>query len=272
MSQVSVDKFVVGIKSICSEKPKFKAGHDGSTHYCDGVGLLRGGLLRSGATKVKNMKESNQCARFTLQNVHVIDAPLKNGDILLKSLDIDDSFMPLPAKYRIGGSNYNGDLTNYSDIGVVTKASPLEIVHMTSKGIKKEKKIGDWEYVGWLPYVMEERRVNSMGNAIINSVDKAVKVYAKPSFACDDYFELQNGDAITVLDKKEMWAFVQHNEEQGYVLAKFVNEQREKKSEITLDDIKELEKAYEVIGAFLKKVNSAKPKQRKRFSFLRGRK
>ena len=228
--------------------------------------------MRSGATKIKNMKESNQCARLTLQNVHEIQEPLKDGDIVLKSLDIDDSFMPLPAKYRIGGSNYNGDLTNYSDIGVVTKGMPLEITHMTSRGIKKDKKIGDWEYVGWLPYVTEERRVNSMGNAIINSVDQAVKVYAKPSFACDDYFELQNGDAVTVLEKKEMWTFVDYNNEKGYVLSKFVKEQREKKSEITFDDIKELEKAYEVIGAFLKKVNNVKPKKRTRFSFLKGRK
>ena len=56
MSRISVDKFIGGLYSIYAEKPTFKNGHDSSDGSCDGIGYVRGGLFRGGATKITNMK------------------------------------------------------------------------------------------------------------------------------------------------------------------------------------------------------------------------
>ena len=265
MSKVSVENFINALATINSEGKSYKVGHDGSTQYCDEVGLIRGALLRSGATKIKDMKESNQCARFTLENVrHIDEDELAVGTVLLKTRSIDDSFMPLPTKYRKNGAWYNYDENNYTDIGVITSMKPFEVMHMTKKGIKKDKKLKDWEYMGWLPYVMEERRVVSMKQEIINSNGAIAKIYAKPSFGCHEYFEIFDGCTVEVIENGDTWSFVSYGDHEGYILSRFLMEVKEEKEEPI--DLEELEKAYELIGSFLNKMKGTKKKKFKFFS------
>ena len=109
MKQISAEKYVEGVESIYVEKPKYETGHDGSDGLCDCIGMCRGGLKRGGATDVTNMRGTNQAARKTIRNLQKIasSAQLKAGDVVLKTRDKDDKSMPLPDKYRKGGSEYD---------------------------------------------------------------------------------------------------------------------------------------------------------------------
>lgn len=157
MSKISVEKYIEGVESIYTEKPTYKVGHDGSDGECDCIGMCRGGLKRGGATGVKNMGGTNTAARKAIGGLTEISstAQLQLGDVVLKVRDPDDPDMPLPDKFRKGGTDYDpvwGE-TNFTHIGTVTGVAPLEITHMTSPTAKKDTKIGSWKYFGILPWV-----------------------------------------------------------------------------------------------------------------------
>ena len=244
MSRISVDKFIGGLYSIYAQKPIYKVGHDGSDGSCDGIGFIRGGLLRGGATKIANMKEVNQFARKTAVNIHKNDSDVKLGDVLLKVKDVDDSSMPLPSKYRTDGS----ELINYVDISIVIKKNPVEIWYMTKDGIEKSNIISEWDYICSLPYLEEEKKVMSSA-VIFTESGESVKLYAKPSFACEDVISVANGTNVIITDVNNRWTTVSYGDKTMYVLSKFVKAV-EKKS-INGVDMKEIEKAYMILGKVL---------------------
>ena len=249
MSRISVDKFIGGLYSVCSQKPVFKNGHDGSDGSCDGIGFIRGGLLRGGATKITNMKEVNQFARKTAQNIRKNDSNVSVGDVLLKTKEQDDSSMPLPSKYRIGGSEYTGDLTNYVDVCVVIKENPVELLHMTKEGLVKEKDLSSWDYVCSLPYIEEEEKAMSSAMLFADGGD-SVKTYAKPSFSCQDIILMPNGTPVMVSESNGAWSTISYGDKVMYVLSKNVKPAEAKKS-VNGIDMKEIEKAYMILGKVL---------------------
>ena len=251
MSLVSVDNFINGLNSICLSKPIYKAMHDGSDGSCDAIGFIRGGLLRSGATKIRNMKDINQFVRKTDLNRHAISASSKRGSIVLKVNPVDYKIMPLPSKYRQGGDEYNGDLNNYTDIGVVVNESPVKIMHMTHDGIVVDDSIEEWNEEGWLPYV-EEGDNPPVTTAKICSNGSNVKIYANPSFSCKDFAEVEDGTLLMVIKDCEPWMNVVCGNINGYVLKKFVNVvETSNNGGLSQKDREELEKAYVIIGKLL---------------------
>lgn len=154
MKQITVAEFLAKIEEIYKENPQYERGHDGSDGMCDCIGLLKGALRRNGVTPV-GMKGCNYAARFTLTGMRAIrsEADLRLGDAVLKAIEPGGSGYDLPDEYKAGGASYNGDLKDYSHIGVVTHLNPLEITHMTSPCAKKDPKIGRWAYAGELPAV-----------------------------------------------------------------------------------------------------------------------
>ena len=252
MSRITVKQFIHGLCLIHSDKPTYKVGHDGSDGSCDGIGLIRGALLRGGATKIKDMKEPNQFARKTAQNIRKNDGDVNLGDVLLKTKSADDSSMPLPLKYRFGGSDFNNDATNYTEVGVIVRLSPLAIMEMTKEGIIKSDKLDEWDYVCSLPYVEEGEKV--MSSAIIFTDKTSVKLYAKPSFSCDESIDIPNGSMVRVNDKRSVWSNVSFGENSGFVLTKFLKEAEESKAiEFTDEELKTLEGAYAILGKLLGK-------------------
>ncbi|MBR3237016.1 MAG: hypothetical protein IKF99_01110, partial [Oscillospiraceae bacterium] len=118
---ITVERFIEGIESIYREKPEYKTGHDGSDGFCDCIGMPRGALKREGVTGIKNMNGTNTAARKTIVGLAKIESTsqLCLGDVVLKVRDTDDPDMPLPDKFRKGGSDYDptwGE-TNFTHIG-----------------------------------------------------------------------------------------------------------------------------------------------------------
>ena len=159
MTRISASKYVDGVESIYDEQPEYVEGHDGSDGTCDCIGMCRGGMQRGGVPKseITNMRGTNQAARKTIQTRQDLtsESQLTVGDVVMKTRDKDDPSMPLPDKYRKGGSDYDptwGE-TNFTHIGTVTELQPLVITHMTSPTAKKDKSIKGWLYFGKLPWV-----------------------------------------------------------------------------------------------------------------------
>ena len=252
MSRITVKQLIDGLYNIRIEKPTYKVGHDGSDGSCDGIGLIRGALFRGGATRIKDMKEPNQFARKTALYLRKVDS-VKDGDILLKTISADDNSMPLPSKYRVGGIDYNGDLNNYVDVAIVLHSSPIEIMQMTKDGIKHTDSLDEWDYVCELPYILEEGE-KVMSSAMISTDGKSVKMYAKPSFSCNEFVDIPNESIILVNDRRTTWSNVSFGDKSGFVLTKFLKDIEEPKATgFTEEDRKTLEEAYAILGRLLNK-------------------
>ena len=252
MSQISVDSFIYGTNSIAKEKPTFKVGHDGSDGSCDSLGLIRGGLLRSGATKIKFMKEPNQFARKTAVNLQKRGF-VKRGQVLLKAKDINDSATPLPSKYCEGGVEFTGDLTNYVDVALVIKDKPVEIMYMSKDGIVKTKDLTEWNYVCDLPYVLYGGIKKMINSAIVHSDNNSpIKMYEESSFSSKEIAVIPNDMMIILNDSNKTWANISYGDKTGYVLAKFIKvTEVESTVKVSEMDRAELEKAYAILGKVL---------------------
>ena len=194
------------------------------------------------------MKEINQFARKTAKDIRKNDLNVFVGDILLKTKSQDDDSMPLPSKYRFGGSDYNKDTTNYVDVAVVVKKNPVEILHMTKEGLKMEKDLSKWDYVCVLPYIEEEKAMTSA--MVFAEKEALVKLYARPSFTCEEVITVPNETKVMVGEIRGIWATVSYNEKNYYTLSKNINPVNTKKN-INGVDIKEIEKAYKILGKVL---------------------
>ena len=233
MQTISVAQFVRGIRSIYTEKPLYEIGCDGSNGKCDNIGMIRGGLLRGGAVKVKGLKNLNQLHR-TLIGIHPINPKaLKDGDVVLRR-----------------------EANNYTDVGVVVSVSPLEIMHMTRVTIKKDATVDAWDEVGWLPYIAEEQ-----GETVcVSSGNGHVRIFSEPNFA-SVLSEIPDGTEVKLFGIENMWARVSYNGMNAYALAKHIKQAEKKISDI---DLEELEHAYEILGKFLGHIRETRYEEDKR--------
>lgn len=238
MKRIKAAKYVEGVESIYVEQPQYETGHDGSDGFCDCIGMCRGGLKRGGATGVSGMHGTNQAARKTIRDLQELksEAPLLVGDVVLKIRDKDDPDMPLPDKYRRGGSEYDPNVgeTNFTHIGTVTRLNPLEITHMTSPKPKKDKSIKGWGYFGELPWIEYEAAPepppepepepdNDPQTAIVwAEKGSTVKLRYKPSTSCNLYWDVPIGSVVTVDKYEEDWSKVTWNGISGYMMTRFL--------------------------------------------------
>lgn len=238
MKRIKAAKYVEGVESIYVEQPQYETGHDGSDGFCDCIGMCRGGLKRGGATGVTGMHGTNQAARQTILNLEEIAASsqLQVGDVVLKVRDKDDKSMPLPDKYRKGGSEYDpliGEI-NFTHIGTVTQQNPLVITHMTTPTAKKDKSIKGWGYFGELPWIEYEAAPEpppepnpepdpEEQTAIVwAEKGSTVKMRAKPSTSCRLYWDVPIGDEVTVNEYGTDWCGVTWNGIHGYMMTRFL--------------------------------------------------
>lgn len=221
---VPVSLFLSMVEQIAAERPAYKLGHDGSDGLCDCIGLVRGALKRAGANPT-NMRGTNEAARKSIVNLHKIErvADLKLGQVVLKVRDMDDPDYRLPDKYREGGSAYNGDLTNYTHIGVVTQASPLRITHMTSPTAQHDTKLGKWCYAGDLPWVVPDTESGGkrMKATITSKNGGPVRLRTEPDGKV--ITKLPVGTDVEVLTAGPKWSVIQYAGGTGYIMTEFLN-------------------------------------------------
>jgi uncharacterized protein YraI len=218
---VTVDLFVSMVEQIASESPTYQLGHDGSDGKCDCIGLVRGALKRAGANPT-NLRGTNQAARKAIRNLHRIKkvADLKLGQVVLKVRDADDPDYPLPDKYRKGGSAYNGDLTNYTHIGTVTRVSPLRITHMTSPTAQRDSRLGKWIYAGDLPWVSNVQEANMTAAKVYAPNGKPVNFRRSPGGALIG--KVPVGTQVEVIESGPVWSTIQYGDQQGYMMTEFL--------------------------------------------------
>lgn len=234
MKRISPMKYVEGVESIYVEKPSYELGHDGSDGKCDCIGMVKGGLKRAGATDVKGLSGTNYAARNTIKNLQLLESAsqLMVGDVVLKVRSADDKSMPLPDKYRKGGSEYSkawGE-TNFSHIGTVTSVNPLVITHMTSPTAKKDKSIKGWGYFGELPWVEYEavpepppEPTFDLITAIVTAPSgRTVKMRAKPSTSCKLYWDVPIGSEVIVDEPGTTWSKITWDDREGYMMTQFL--------------------------------------------------
>ena len=234
MKKISVEKYIEGVESIYVEQPSYRKGGDGSDGTCDCIGMNRGGSERAGATDIKNFRGTNQAARKTIEDLKPIRSvsELELGCVVLKTRDKDDKSMPLPDKYRKGGSEYDptwGE-TNFTHIGTVTGLHPLEITHMTSPTAKKDTSLKNWKYSGWLPWVTKEENPETDPGevpeadwaTVIAESGSTVKMRAKPSASCRLYWDVPVGSQVIVNQMGTPWTGITWAGQEGYMMTKFL--------------------------------------------------
>ena len=229
MKTITPDRFIEGVKSIYVEQPAYQLGHDGSDGTCDCIGMVRGGLKREGIS-AEGLSGTNYAARHTIRNLDRILATsqLQKGDVVLKVRDKDDKSMPLPDRYRKGGSDYDSTWgeTNFTHIGTVTGVYPLEITHMTSPTAKIDTQLGKWEYFGQLPWVSgnaaEDPEPDTEWVRVWAEKGSTVKMRAKPSTSCKLYWDVPVGSDVMLLEAGETWCRIRWAGQDGYMMTKFL--------------------------------------------------
>ena len=231
---ITVQRYIEGVRSIYVEQPSYRTGGDGSDGTCDCIGMCRGGSERAGEKNIKDFRGTNQAARKTIRDMKPISSvkDLMLGAVVLKTRDKDDKDMPLPDKYRKGGSEYDerwGE-TNFTHIGTVTGLNPLEITHMTSPTAKVDTKLGNWKYSGWLPWVIEEENAEDPDGqepdiewaTVTAKSGSTVKMRAKASTSCRLYWDVPIGSSVMVLERGETWTRIVWAGQSGYMMTQFL--------------------------------------------------
>ena len=225
VATITANTFISKCLEIYKEQPTYQLGHDGSDGKCDCIGLVRGALKRAGIN-AGGLNGTNQAARQTIRNLHAISkaSELSPGQVVLKIRDANDESYPLPDKYRKGGSAYNGDLTNYTHIGVVTQTNPLQITHMTSPTAKQDTKLGNWRYVGNLPYISETGSTEETAAIEVNIQHMTVKVQSSNGGGVNlrnsngKYLgKIPEGTELEVKGESGTTYYVLYNGQHGYI-------------------------------------------------------
>ena len=228
--QITPEQLAEGVNSIYEEKPAYAEGHDGSDGLCDCIGMPRGGSIREGVSGIENFRGTNQAARKTLENLQPLktEGQLCLGDVVLKTRDKDDEKMPLPDRYRKGGSDYDAKIgeTNFTHIGTVTRVDPLEITHMTSPTAKKDSSIKGWSWFGSLPWVSADGATPEEPEPERATVwaekGTTVKMRAKPSTLCRLYWDVPVGCEVVLVDPGGTWSEIIWAGRSGWMMTKYL--------------------------------------------------
>lgn len=245
----TVSRFVNACQEIVDAKPTYQKGCS-DKRKCDCIGMLKYGLRQNGITLTTT--GTNYTFRHHVTNIRKITnaSVLKIGDVAFKALRPGDDGYDLPDKYQNGGSEYNGDLTDYNHIGVVKSVDPLQIIHMTGPTAKTDTSIGRWKFAAELKSKYLDYGTGSTDDAekpagataekppsadasetsmivtatIISDNGKPVKMRAKPSVKCRMYDELPVGTVLTVTVYRSDWCTVTYkNRKNWFMMTNFLS-------------------------------------------------
>lgn len=234
---IKLETFLSKVREIESEKPTYKRGHDGRNGLCDCIGLVMGGVRRSGG-KWTGAHGSNYGARYKMATL--LQSPaLEIGMILYKAYKPGEPGYNLPATYA-----NHPDKNDYYHAGIVMRVNPLEIKHCTSwsggSGIKTDTAIGKWKYGGRLKgmdYDIKEGPIladipaTTGGIGIVTATTgKTVRLRAKPYKTAVILEKVPIDAAVRILSEEGSWLQVQHQGKTGWMMKEFV-----RKSQVAVD-------------------------------------
>lgn len=233
---VTIQQFLNKVDEIKRSNPKRREPGDGSDGYCDCIGLIIGAIRRCGL-KWTGIHGSNWAARkesVKLRSIKSI-SELELGDVVLKGCKPGDSRYALPARYKTGGSYYNGDLTDYYHAGVVTSISPFQITHMSSK-MTVDTKLGKWNYAMRAKPLVNAGAYDGGSPAPTPSPTPSTGTQAKvtapsggtvnmrrtPSIKGALITRIPLGTIVNIIEPGEEWCKINYGSKTGYMMAKFL--------------------------------------------------
>jgi hypothetical protein len=226
VNMITILLFIEKALAIAATFPKYKLGCSGDNGFCDCIGLIIGALKRAGV-KWKGIHGSNYAARYRLKGkikriTSVKD--LKVGDLVFKG-KADQS--DLPARYKKGGSLYNGDLTDYYHVGIVISVNPLTILHMTSPTVKRDTSLGKWGFYGECTYVKDATPspepvptpVPVVTSAVVTAVKgSTVNMRAGAGLKYRIIERVPIGATVDILREDGEWDYIRHDAKTGYMM------------------------------------------------------
>ena len=223
---MTVDTYLTGIEQIYREQPAYKLGHDGSDGLCDCIGMCKGAIKRGGESPT-GLQGTNYAARYTIRDVHPIHsaAELRPGDVVLKGREPSAAGYDLPERYRAGGRDYNGDLTDYYHIGTVTRVDPLEITHMTTPTAKKDTKLGKWAFVGQLPQIQRGGGGDTEKGIVTAAIGSTVNLRKQPAISAALIERVPVGTEVDIISTSGEWSNVIVYGTAGWMMSRFITKE-----------------------------------------------
>ena len=229
-------KFVEKCDVIVKAQPAYKLGCS-STTECDCIGMVKYGLHKNDVAF--STTGTNWTFRNQVDEIRTIRSAsdLQYGDVVFKLKEPHEQGYNLPAKYRPGGSAFNGDLNDYCHIGVVKSVSPLRIIHMTSPSAKTDTSIGKWKRAAHLKkqYISDydsapsyeppvpEPEPNTDTATVYAETGRWVKMRKEPSTKCRLYDEVPIGAKVRIDEFGYEWTKISYGRRKGwYMMTKFL--------------------------------------------------
>lgn len=236
---VSLAKFLTSVNAIYAEHPTYRKGGLAKDGTCDCVGMVIAAMLRSGHAAYP-LKSSNYFARCQIDDMlHDISAAdVFLGMVVFKRRYEGDARYKLPDRDNVGGRYYNGDITDYYHIGVVTGVDPLVITHCTSgdgvNGTTKDYKLGSWSCGGKLKevdyenYTSEEESTMSVTGKSCTVVGGALNLRASKSTVGTRIFQIPEGALVYCYEDDGTWSRIKYDVNgktyTGYAKSEFLTE------------------------------------------------
>jgi len=242
-----LETFLKKVDVIKKSRPIYRQPGDGSDGTCDCIGLIIGAIRRSGL-KWTGIHGSNYAVRKASVNFRKITdaSQLELGDMVFKGRAPGEAKYDLPSRYKKGGVYYNGDLTDYYHVGVVTKLNPLNITHMTSPTVKVDTTLGKWGYASRAKPLVDAGAYKDSPSPtpapgpspapaptptpvgktakVIAQSGKTVKMRQKPTTQCGVYDDVPVGATVTLNEYGTNWCKISYGRRNGwYMMTKFLS-------------------------------------------------
>lgn len=236
---IALDDFLKQIEAICAAKPDYRTGGSGTDGTCDCIGLIIGAVRRAGGSW-KGIHGSNYAARFQMASLKKLKmSELFIGEVVYKAKSPEDSSYSLPDRYKPGGASSNGDVLDYYHVGVVTRASPLEITHCSTavngNSIHRDTSMGKWKYGGRLKGInyekmdSAEKEQEQMEEVIMREMRCGATVTGgrlslrqAPTTTAVRLAWIPNGTRVEVTGQTDDWCAVSYDGIAGYAMRRFL--------------------------------------------------
>lgn len=174
---------------------------------------------------------SNAIARQYVKGLLPISAA-QPGMAAFKLRKPGDPKYALPAKYKPGGSAYNGDLNDYYHIGLVDSTGKYVLnAQGTNAGFTRTK-LSTWAVVGYLKAVdygqsgtapsKPSEEMMTMQMIVTSTNGEPVRVRAHPSTAAETIARLKVGTKVDAGDDTNGWRPIAFGDDNGYMMSKFL--------------------------------------------------
>ena len=235
----TVEKYLAGCQEIVDAKPAYKLGAS-DLKQCDCIGMDKYAFREAGVTLATS--GTNYSARKQVRNLRKLvgTGDLQPGDVVFKANPEGSAKNELPARYKPGGKDYNGDLNDYYHIGTVKSVYPLKILHMTTPTAKVDTSIKNWGYVAeWKETYLkpeptpepepepepspEPEPTPEPDTAVVWSENGLpVNLRKRPSKAAALVDRVPCGETVTLISPDSEWSLVQWKKKTGYMMTQFL--------------------------------------------------